>query len=138
MCCRCLGKNCILVLQICVIVTAILLLGLGAVGIWLGYEVHEAEIVQSFYLEDVGYGIIAFGAFLIFSGLLGMIVGFFKWRVCVIFYFFLQLVLAVVLIFCAGALIYGRNFVDDNMQNRTQCRDYDELKTADDYVILAA
>jgi hypothetical protein len=79
-----------------------------------------------------------FGGFLILTGIIGLFVGFLKWRICVVIYFLIQILLAVILIGSSGALIYGREWVSDKMENRDKCRDYDELKTVDDFISDAA
>ena len=120
------------------IVTAVILIVMGALLIYGGYQVKEEEIIQTFYLEDVGWGIIGLGGFLILVGFIGIIAGWKRWKCMVGVYFFLQLIVAILFIICAVAAVYGRNFVDDKMENREKCRDYDDLKTADDLVLQAS
>lgn len=127
----CLPYRC---LRILLIVTCVALCGAGAVVIWAGYKVSEMQPLKSEDLEFIGYIIIAFGAALAGTGLLGLTAACLKSRCLLSIFATLALLIGVGLAVLGAGLLYGREKVGDILKTEEDCADSSEFKDANNAV----
>ncbi|CAG9319719.1 unnamed protein product [Blepharisma stoltei] len=120
-------------LQYCLYISCVLLLGTGAVIIWIGFEVQDSEFVKTIDAEYAGYGIIGLGGGMIVFAVVGFISGC-KRSKCLLFIFiFISFIIGVLLVAFGAVIIYVRdNFLPKYLDSESDCRDFDAFEEADD------
>jgi hypothetical protein len=119
MCC-CFPAKC---LKFFIFIACILILGVGAVLIWGGYQVLNLAFLKSLEYSFIGYIIIACGAVLIVNAFLGFLGAWKEKKLFLSIFIFFGLLIGIVLIAVGAGMIYARGMADDYLKTEKDCID---------------
>ncbi|OMJ93169.1 hypothetical protein SteCoe_3991 [Stentor coeruleus] len=126
MCCCCAPKC----LKFLIFIACVLIIGIGAVLIWAGYQLQNSIFLDLLEFAYAGYIIIACGAALILVSFLGFI-GTWKEKKLLEAIFIIFIILIAIIIIAFGAVvIYARQVADDYLGNKEDC--HNQFGDADD------
>lgn len=118
MCCCCPPKC----LKFLIFIACVLIIGVGAVLIWAGYQLQNSIFLDLLEFAYAGYIIIACGAALILVSFLGFI-GTWKNKKLLEAIFIIFIVLIAIIIIAFGAVvIYARKVAGDYLGNKDDCK----------------
>lgn len=130
MCC-CLPPKC---LKLFIFIACILILGIGAVLIWGGYQLLILSVLKSFGYSFIGYIVIACGAVLILIGFLGFIGSWKQQKFLLAIFIIFGFIIGLFLIGIGAAAIYSRGVIDDYLSSETKCAEnYKSVENAYEY-----
>lgn len=111
---------------------------LGGLVMWLGYRLSDDELVGAIDAKYFAYVIIAFGAWLVFVGLLGSLGAYFRNICALIIYAKCLITTSLILIAFGGIGLHLSSKVADALnKGASDCKGNDYLSTANDVALLA-
>ena len=126
MCC-CFPARC---LKFFIFIACILIIGVGAVLIWAGYQLMNLPFLESLGYSFVGYIIIACGAVLIFISFLGFLGAWKDKKLLLSIFILFGVIIGIILIALGAAMIYARGMADDYLKTEKDC--LDNFESADE------
>ncbi|OMJ87516.1 hypothetical protein SteCoe_10771 [Stentor coeruleus] len=125
MCCCCPPKC----LKLLIFIACIILIGVGAVLIWAGYQLQNSIFLDLIEFKYAGYIIIACGAALILISFFGFVGTWKEKKLLLCIFIFIGVLISIILIAFGAIIIYARKLSEDYFGNEADC--HDQFEDAD-------
>lgn len=134
MCCCCPPKC----LKLLIFIACIVLLGVGAVLIWSGYQLQNSIFLDLIGFQYAGYIIIACGAALILISFFGFIGTWKEKKLLLCIFIFIGVLISAIIIAFGAIVIYVRNISEDYLGDEEKCHDqFEDADTGTEKVVDA-
>ena len=124
-------------LSITNLVTSVLMVLVGIVAIWVGYESLTHVFIETLDLKYVSYIIICTGSGFVLIGLIGFFASWYRRRLTISIFILVVLLLGLAAAGGGAFLIYFRNETDRVLQSESECIDSSEFEDAHKAVLRA-
>lgn len=124
-------------IRVVLIILAVLVMTCGGLIVWLGRRLQQQELTKAADIKYYPLVIIAFGGWLIVTGMIGVASAWFRRFLGVWLYIVLMTITTVVLIALAAVGLHLAQNLNEALDDQGKCKGNDYLSHANDAVLLA-